>query len=93
MRDKASLAELAVVGSQPARVALKLDTKGTKGVKTGRGTIFRTGEGWEGLCVSQMGRKFRGNQGVFGQSEHPVALLPCLRPVHVGLTAGLTGLT
>ena len=43
--------------------------------------------------MSQMGRKFRGNQGVFGQSEHPVALLACLRPVHVGLTAGLTGLT
>ena len=53
VRDKASLAELAVVGSQPARVALKLDTKETKRsekgvrepffkqVKVGRGCVCR----------------------------------------------------
>ena len=91
MRDKASLAELAVVGSHPDRVRVRPDTKEAKEGERGSGDRFlgrcRVGR-W---CVLRMGWKFGGNQRVFGQSERPVALFPCLRPVHVGLTAVLTG--
>ena len=53
VRDKASLAELAVVGSQPARVALKLDTKETKrGEKGVRGAIFEQVKGGGLSCVA-----------------------------------------
>ena len=40
VRDKASLAELAVVGSHPDRVRVRLDTKEAKGDQKGRGRDF-----------------------------------------------------
>ena len=93
VRDKASLAELAVVGSHPATVRVRLDTKEAKEAQNGAGDRFLSRCPVGCRCVLQTGWKFVGNHRVFGESERPVALFPCLRPVHVGLTAGLTGLT
>ena len=53
MRDKASLAELAVVGSHPDRVRVKLDIrKAKKGLKMDPGLIFGPMSSCVAVCVA-----------------------------------------